>query len=761
MRYARAALVVCGLLLCIVLPPARGAEPTATDVPPAESAEWKVEADYTQIPPGEKVVVAWGNVTVSYGDSVLQADRVVAWVARDQRQAYVEGNVRLLYGGHVARADRAFVSWADQKGIVFDFRVRASAPDRAMQWFVGADTVFQLGASELEARDATFTTSKFAAPRHYFKADYVKVTMDDKIVARNVVYYVRGVPVLYLPYVYKDLRRAWPWVRVQAGSSSRLGSYVQTQVGQSLGRHTDIGINFDYFSDRGVATGLELSYDWPGIEGTLESFWLPSDSGRDSNDLPLGQTGRWRYKFAHHQHAPEGWEFVAELQRYSDAGVRAEFFEDEAKEGKEVENRLYAKYAHDNFDFTALVKVRDNDFLDQTEYLPRVGMDLFGQPLFNALLLTVNTELAYVGRKFSELRTRPTENPFVLPLPRLLWQLNHENEANDLRLRQNAPLPYPAPLSAREASSNGRRTARVDTQLELSLPLKLASLMVEPFLLGRGTWYGRTLQDGADSWRGQGGGGVRLSTQLWRVYNVVKPRSDVFGLRHVITPELRVQALGAPSVRRTALYQMDEVDEPERESRVSLALVNRLQAKGRDQRRRDLLFFEVDLNAIDRDSGRRTSLFSNLRVSPRAGLHFFADADFTLDSQDLQYRPGLESANVGLGLDWQPQWTFFVGNRFFRDNSSRTTLELAGRLSDRYRGRLSAEYDWSNGRNSSYTVAIERRMDDFVFEVGYEYKRRNAESTLFANFRLVTGRAEPLARPFQRGVAEQRDFILR
>ena len=748
---ASLALLALGASCCL-----RGAEETAQE--PGSVLTLKADATAT-VPGHPDILLGWGNVEIWYEDSLLQADRMAVWLR--ERQGYVEGNVRLVRGAQVGRAQAAFISWDEQKGILLEARLRVGDPQRRFEWFIGAEEVFQTGPLQFQAHAATFTTSPFTVPAHYFKADTLEVTADEKIIARNVVYYVRGVPVLYLPVIYRDMGKTWPWVRGEAGSSSRLGSYLSTQVGQSFEEHVDMSVDFSWLAKRGLAMGLNVDYDWPGIEGRLSSFYLPWDSGRDRNDLPLGTKDRWRYKFTHHQFVPQGWEFVGELQQYGDAGVREEFFEDEALEDKEVENRFYAKYARNNWDATGLVRYRTNDFFDTTQYLPRVGFDLWGQPLWDTLLVTVNTQLAYVERRFSELRTRPTANPYILPLRRWLWYREHLNEVDARRLRENAPLPYPEPLTARQAASDANGTARVHTQAEISLPLSVSPVKVEPFVVGRGTWYGETLPDGADAWRSQGGGGVRLSSQFWRAYDVVKPERDIFGLRHVITPELRVQSLSAPSVERFKLYEMDSLDELEREDRVTLALVNRLEVKGQDRKPRDILFFEADLDAVNRSSGRRTAALTTLRYSPFERLYFFLDTNTTIESSRLPYRPGLESLGAGLAFNPRSDWTVFLGNRYLRGDSSRTTLDITGRLSDRYTGRFYVEYDWRTRGDTEYGVSFQRDMVDFVVEFGIRHNQRTGETSFSVNLRLLTGRQMEAGRLYQRSVAERRDLILK
>jgi len=769
MRRRRAAILPTVFLLMLQLPCAVASEALSQeDATTIQTAipQGLINTETFEYNDADSTWIFSGNTSVELGDSILLADRIVLWHLDEQ--GYAEGNVRIVTDdGKIAQADRAFFNWASGNGItldaIFDARFQTATPEdeEGEDWFVSTEELLRTSKGRYEAHNATLTNCSFGSPHHYFKADSLTFVEEDKVVAKHVVYYVNGVPVFYVPYLYKDLQRKWPWIRAQVGSSSRLGTYVLTEVGQSIGEHFDVGINLDYLSNRGFASGLTFEYDWTGIQGRFESFWLPNDKGDDTSVLEMGDTNRWRYKFAHQQHVQDDWEFVVELQKYSDAGVRSEFFEDEDKEDKEVENRVYAKYTHENLDLNATLKLRDDDFLDQAEYYPRVGLDLFGQPILDTFLLTINAQAAYLEREFSELRARPTENPYITPLPRLLWYLNHLSEVNMHRIKENAPLPYPAPLTDREALTQGRDIARFDTQVELTMPVKSPYLTIEPFVKGRGSWYEENLHNAQHTSRTQYGAGARLSTQLSRVYDVEGAKSDLTQLRHTVTAELQGESLSRPTTEREDLLQIDDVDEVGRKDSIVLSLINRLAARGHEQDKHDLLYHELSLARINTDIGSRTSFLSNARLSPNRGFYLFLDMDYTIDSQDALYEDGLEALRTGIVITPDRPWNFYIGNRYLRDSSSQTTLEIASVLSDRYRGRFRAEHDWGDAGNSAYKISFERSLHDFILEMGYEFKERDSESVFFVNFRLITGRASTFGRPYQRTTAERTNLILK
>jgi hypothetical protein len=105
---------------------------------------------------------------------------------------------------------------------------------------------------------------------------------------------------------------------------------------------------------------------------------------------------------------------------------------------------------------------------------------------------------------------------------------------------------------------------------ELALPFEAGVFDIEPFAATRQTYYGDTFDGGSD-WRSLFAVGGRAATQYWKAWDEAKADSlrlfgqriaplEVNGLRHIVTPELKVMHVFKPSVEPDELFLTDDTD---------------------------------------------------------------------------------------------------------------------------------------------------------------------------------------------------------
>jgi hypothetical protein len=86
-----------------------------------------------------------------------------------------------------------------------------------------------------------------------------------------------GVPVMWLPYLYRDFSFDYPWTRFEGGHQRRLGNYVRGWVGSGLrdilGWHPRIEARGDLYSRTGEAWGVHGAWRH-GQHGTGEITWF-------------------------------------------------------------------------------------------------------------------------------------------------------------------------------------------------------------------------------------------------------------------------------------------------------------------------------------------------------------------------------------------------------------------------------------------------------------------------------------------------------
>ena len=736
---------------------------------------------------GTNILYAIGNVRLQRGDVAITSDAAVIWTA--DREAYLEGHVLYRTGKSVMECERAYVHWIETKdpktekgqttvdrGFFFRAGVRWNERPDKVAWYVRAEEVLQTEVRHFIARGGVMLSPcQFHEPHTFFRADEVELVADEKLIATNISYHVRGVslpaiwvPPLYWPKLYVPLGWQWPEVNIDAGRSSRFGTYIRTEVIYPIPEKlfgvldSHVGVRLDYFSKRGFAYGGSFRYelDQPRPEGVLgrdllrgelSGYRVPDDGGEDRPDrydIGLGTTDRWRAKFFHSQDLPEGLEFDFEYQHYSDAGFRQEYFEREYYDAKPIESRAYLKWSRGPLAAYLHYRWREDEWLDTTEYRPQMGFNVFSYPLWGNLLYTGHVEFANIRRLLSELRLKPGQSP---------------SDPAHVALRRRYNFYFdPLESSLQEDLSDGRSFWRFNTYHQLSYPFHLGIFDIEPFVGARFTHYGETLDGGSDS-RTMFVYGARLATQFWRSWDNVKADRfgpiplQVDGLRHIITPELRFLSIEKPSLTLDKLILTDDTDfnqpignfgydvaprpyhpyDPvglafgDADAIVPVRLVN-LALRNRWQTRRegkivDLIELDANIDYYLKDKrdnfDHRWSDFRlDFRFHPIEGVTFFSDFEYCLNRDYYNADKNEFSVfNTGLHIAVSKRWELVLSQRYEANESNAFGVRLLYQVNDKWRFDIQYEHDTMDKEASNDVAFLLRRdLHDWIAEFVFE-----------------------------------------
>jgi LPS-assembly protein len=677
----------------------------------------ELTADRFEVAKGGDVFIAQGNVRGARDKTVIEADKVVAWPA--DAEIYAEGNVLLTEDGTVSRSDKLLYNWKEHRGIVFNAELHKVRPDRLVNWHMTAPSVERRGAHVYQVGKAAITSCEFAEPHQYFTASKVVFREQHSIVVYNAVYRVHDVPVFYLPYYYRDLQYPWPWFHVGFGRSSDFGPFVQTDLGFEVHPGVDLILDMDYYGERGPGGGVNLEYENERRIGYLQTYFI-EDHGEDFNHTPLLQDDRYRVKFFHRElltdtdvdalllHRDERfigrWTADVEYNQLSDKNFYENFFEGEAKSQKEPENRVFVQGLWDNTAVSVLGQTSVNEFMDlkqaelrgssdypgQTEYLPRTTFDLLSQPLLdNRLLLTLGGEYARVRRRF-------------------------EDEAN---------------LTATDMLSDFRLVDRFDFESELSAPFAVNFLHIEPFAFNRETHYEELLNSTEADWRTVYGGGVRLSTEFWRTFDASNAAWGINGLHHAITPEITFRSTQDPDNDPEDLIFFDDVDTERAEDTVTFNLRNVVQTK-RGEQTVNWLEFEVlshffPSSERDNDGESWSNIETDLRWFPHPKVRLYNDNEIGTDP--VQF----EVFNAGVAYSPTERLTTGLGQRYSRDDSSRTIFSADSKLTEKWRAFFQSDYEWNEEEFFDVRIVVRRTFHCWVADFGFDMDRGKDERMVF------------------------------
>lgn len=745
-------------------------EPPPTGAPkPPEAEPLNIIADRFEVMTEDKrtVIVAIGHVLIVRNNMSLSADNVVLWMDEEARkdgkpaeeifqEFYAEGNVTLQTKNDVIRAERVFEHLGEEKGLFVGARVAAGAapsekteedkPKREPVYF-GGDEIRHVGPDRLETRDGYFTTCGYGHPHWRFQGRRVRLIRTEDAVRggikeRNVVtsthntLRIGDVPVFYWPYLSKDITDRGAYLSsAQAGHSSALGGFVKTQWNlNDLGLFPygwdKIRLNLDYMSKHGPGVGLETEYVRANSFGLLDTYYVYDWARTDRRNVPVEDENRGRILWRHRQFLDDGWRADVELSYLSDREFLRRFFEQEHWEGKEQETLLYLRKIEDNRAITYLQKHRINDFQTTTEYLPKVGYDIVGEPLWGGRFnYTGHSQVANLQRRVEDdlnvdgsPRTTRFNTNNELSSPFKLWILKFDPYTRlDVLAEENGRS---GPLD------RGDQTDVIRPRQRDSLAFRRAN---EQLLRGTG--------DSGHQTRIYNSYGFRSSTQLARVYNIHNPTFNINRLRHIITPEANFEMVPFMSGDPEDLIQHDEVETVDKVHSALLAARQRFQTKrGKPGQERTVDYITLDMEYH--------GLYGS---SPVQNTDDFLEATFSWQATDrvafLSQRNrfyiqggGGTTVNGALSLDLLPRTRAMLGYTHIEGSNSAVTVNLDQVLNEKWILKLYEQYDFNtlqeeggkNSENLATRVTLTRVLHTWYLDttVGYEVGENNVTASV-------------------------------
>ena len=235
--------------------------PAASEEPTLEPGDLRVKADsYEQVAKGH--VEARGTVDLHLAGMRILADRADVYEDPQpdgtvKRRFVAEGDVVFIRGEERLAGDR--VEMDDTGHGFLDNAVGFVEPGV----FVEGRRVERVDDRTYRVEGGKFTSCAQPNPRWGFTASSARIEVNDKVVAKNSLIKVKGVPVLYFPYVYYPIRkdgRSTGFLFPHFGHSSSRGYEVGTGFFWAMGRSADQTFYADHYSEIGYGFGHELRY---------------------------------------------------------------------------------------------------------------------------------------------------------------------------------------------------------------------------------------------------------------------------------------------------------------------------------------------------------------------------------------------------------------------------------------------------------------------------------------------------------------------
>jgi len=312
-----------------------------------------------------------GNVSIFCDQAELKAEKVMV----KEKKITAQGNVVFVEKGKKITASVINYNTENKVANFLEGKL-IFAP-----WYLSAKRIEKTGEKKFISSGSLLTTCELSSPHYFFKARKIDLILEDRLSIRDVLFYVHGIPLFYLPFYWRSLKERRMSVEIYPGYSESEGFYLRNKIGYPVSKNTYAKVYLDYLEKKGWGTGGEYNYNLPNnIRGTVFAYRIKEkDTSRE----------RWNLRYIHWSQLTQNFTLTTNLNLLNDYNFSNLYFrEDWQRLNREIKSYLNLTYSEKNFTFHMIIQdysCWDFDHFRSTEtYVPR--FTLFTQPVKSKLL---------------------------------------------------------------------------------------------------------------------------------------------------------------------------------------------------------------------------------------------------------------------------------------------------------------------------------------------------------------------------------------
>lgn len=206
------------------------------------------QADDTITASGD-VVITWQGITLFAMDAVYN---------RQTQIITATGNVVLIKEADIVRGSRLTFDTVSGRGEIENSTINI----RKNSIHLAGKKILKTGENDYSAEQANYTTCDAETPSWKFGASNLDMTIEEYGTAKNVVFYIKDVPVFYFPYVVFPVKRERQsgFLFPRFGWSEKKGAEVDMFYYWAISPSQEATIDLDIQTNRGVGAGLDYRY---------------------------------------------------------------------------------------------------------------------------------------------------------------------------------------------------------------------------------------------------------------------------------------------------------------------------------------------------------------------------------------------------------------------------------------------------------------------------------------------------------------------
>lgn len=238
---------------------------------PVPDENIRINADHMDQNLTDGIYTADGNVVVLWKGMDLVANKVRYAAMTHILEA--SGSVVLTKGSTVLKGKKLVLNMdtgrAEMDSTLLTIR------ETGMK--ITSEKLIRINESEFSATGTELTSCDMPDPSWKFGAEKLKFNLLGYATGRNVIFYVKDIPVLYLPWIAFPvvLEKRSGLLFPQFGYSQKRGMQLGIPVYWVISPSQDLQLNLDMMSRRGAGTGLDYRYIRKrGSEGEIKAYTI-------------------------------------------------------------------------------------------------------------------------------------------------------------------------------------------------------------------------------------------------------------------------------------------------------------------------------------------------------------------------------------------------------------------------------------------------------------------------------------------------------
>jgi LPS-assembly protein len=252
--------------------------------PPLSDENIHINADRMSQDQADGSYIAEGNVVVRWQGQTLTADTVR--YAAQTRMMSAHGSVALTKGVSVLTGTVLTMNIDTGRGEMDSTLLTVSEPGMK----ISSEKLIRVDENLYNTISSEFTSCDLSDPSWKFSADKLTVNLAGYASGRGVLFYVKDIPILYLPWIAYPvlLEKSSGLLFPRVGNSKKRGFQLDIPLYLVISPSQDLQLDLDVQTKRGVGIGLDYRYIRKrGSEGHVTTYGI-----YDQNE------NRWRGQVA-------------------------------------------------------------------------------------------------------------------------------------------------------------------------------------------------------------------------------------------------------------------------------------------------------------------------------------------------------------------------------------------------------------------------------------------------------------------------------